>query len=104
MRTHGREGTKAHGQNDRNPSRRPQRLGRDPGSAENRENAGDYVQALVEREHERQLKIVTMDKLFEEGLASGNSDLTMDEIRKKALTELRAEAIHGLCAFPASIT
>lgn len=51
-------------------------------------NSSDYVRDLIRRDQERQAKIAEMQRLVDEGLASGLSDLSMTEIlevaRKKA--------------------
>ena len=51
-------------------------------------NSSDYVRDLIRRDQERQQKIVHMQRLVDEGLQSGISDLTMEEIaelgRKRA--------------------
>lgn len=43
-------------------------------------NASDYVRDLIRRDQERSDKIAHMQKLIDEGLASGISDKGMDEI------------------------
>ena len=43
-------------------------------------NASDYVRDLIRRDQERSGKIAHMQKLIDEGLASGISDKGMDEI------------------------
>ena len=65
-------------------------------AAENRENVTAYIRDLIERERVKQEKIAAMNKLIEEGLASGISNLTMAQIREKALAELRAEGANGV--------
>ena len=60
-------------------------------ATENRESVAAYVRELVERERVKQQKIAAMNTLIEEGLASGISDLTMAEIRDKAIEQLRAD-------------
>ena len=53
-------------------------------------NASDYVRDLVRRDQERAYARDEFERLVEEGIASGVSDLTLDEIfaeaRRKALT------------------
>lgn len=43
-------------------------------------DASDYVRDLVRRDRERVTKIANMQALVDEGLASGVSDETMDDI------------------------
>ena len=43
-------------------------------------NASDYVRDLIRRDQERSGKIAHIQKLINEGLASGISDKGMDEI------------------------
>ena len=43
-------------------------------------NASDYVRDLIRRDQERSGKIAHIQKLIDEGLASGISDKGMDEI------------------------
>ncbi|GAA0334918.1 type II toxin-antitoxin system ParD family antitoxin [Sphingomonas oligophenolica] len=50
-------------------------------------NVSDYVRDLVRREQERSDKIANMQRLVEEGLASGISDETMEDIRTRALRQ-----------------
>jgi len=47
-------------------------------------NASDVVRDLIRREQERGDKIANMQALVEEGLASGLSDETMQDIRVRA--------------------
>ena len=42
-------------------------------------DAGDYIRELIRRDQERTAKIVNMQKLVDEGLASGVSDETMED-------------------------
>ncbi len=48
-------------------------------------NASDYVRDLIRRDQERAAKIANMDRLVEEGLASGISDRSLDDIWQSAL-------------------
>ncbi len=48
-------------------------------------NASDYVRDLIRRDQERTDKIAAMQKLIDEGLASGISDKSMDDLRREAL-------------------
>jgi antitoxin ParD1/3/4 len=43
-------------------------------------DASDYVRDLIRRDQQRAVKIAHMQKLVDEGLASGISDETMDDI------------------------
>ena len=47
-------------------------------------NSSDYVRDLIRRDQERQAKIAHLQQRVDEGLESGLSDMTMDEIRKSA--------------------
>ena len=55
-------------------------------------NASDYVRDLIRRDQERADKIAAMQRLVDEGLASGISEHSMDEIlaiaRRKVGREL----------------
>ena len=55
------------------------------------DDAGDYVRELIERERERVEKIAKMQALIDEGLASGVSDRTVDEIYAEARAEWERE-------------
>lgn len=48
-------------------------------------NASDYVRDLIRRDQVRLEKIANMQRLVDEGFASGVSDETMDDIWKRAL-------------------
>lgn len=52
-------------------------------------NASDYVRDLIRRDQERSDKIAAMQRFVDEGLASGISDRSMDEILADA--RMRAE-------------
>lgn len=43
-------------------------------------NSSDYVRDLIRRDQVRREKIAAMDRMIEEGLASGVSERTFDEI------------------------
>ena len=43
-------------------------------------NSSDYVRDLIRRDQVRREKIAAMDRMIEEGLASGISERTFDEI------------------------
>lgn len=45
-------------------------------------NASDYVRDLIRRDQDRAAKIAELQQLVDEGLASGISSRTPDEIRK----------------------
>ncbi|MGY6553680.1 MAG: type II toxin-antitoxin system ParD family antitoxin [Wenzhouxiangella sp.] len=47
-------------------------------------NSSDYVRDLIRRDRDRQQKIAQLQRLIDEGLASGLSDLSMEDIRRKA--------------------
>lgn len=49
-------------------------------------NASDYVRDLIRRDQERAAAIAEFHALVNEGLASGISTLSMDEIWDKAVT------------------
>ena len=60
-------------------------------------NVSDYVRDLIRRDQERAAKIERMQRLMDEGLASGISDESMDDIEAAARAELRAGTSgHGL--------
>jgi antitoxin ParD1/3/4 len=60
-------------------------------------NASDYVRDLIRRDQERAEKIARMQQLVREGLESGVSDQSMDDIEKAARDEAGADpAGHGL--------
>ena len=48
-------------------------------------NASDYVRDLIRKDQERVDKIARMQKLIDEGLASGISKRSMDDILSDAL-------------------
>ncbi|MEJ1161389.1 type II toxin-antitoxin system ParD family antitoxin [Prosthecomicrobium sp. N25] len=51
-------------------------------------NASDYVRDLIRRDQERAEKIAAMQALIEEGMASGISTRTIDEIVEDARARL----------------
>ena len=51
-------------------------------------NASDYVRDLIRRDQERAEKIANMQRLLTEGLESGLSTETMDDIATAARAEL----------------
>ena len=52
-------------------------------------NTSDYIRDLIRREQIKADKIAHMQRLIDEAYASGDSDLTVDEI----FAEARAEAV-----------
>jgi antitoxin ParD1/3/4 len=52
-------------------------------------NASDYVRDLIRRDQERADKIAAMQRLIDEGLASGVSEQTFDEIIEEVRSEVR---------------
>jgi antitoxin ParD1/3/4 len=57
-------------------------------------NASDYVRDLIRRDQEREAQIRELQALIDEGLESGLSDLTPEDIRAEVLAELAAGAPH----------
>ncbi len=53
-------------------------------------NASDYVRDLIRRDQERTDKIAAMQTLIDEGLASGISTLSKDEIFEMARERAKA--------------
>lgn len=51
-------------------------------------NASDYVRDLIRRDQEREAEIRALQALIDEGLESGVSELTVDQIRDEVLQEL----------------
>ena len=49
-------------------------------------NSSDYVRDLIRRDQVRTAKIAHWQQLVDEARASGVSDLTIEDIRSKALT------------------
>jgi antitoxin ParD1/3/4 len=47
-------------------------------------NASDYVRDLIRRDQERSEKVAAMQKLVDEGLASGAGTRSMDALRRAA--------------------
>jgi antitoxin ParD1/3/4 len=62
----------------------------------NFDSVGDYVESLLSDERERQDALAEFDQLVQEGLDSGISERTMDEIladaRQQAKNRLQAKA------------
>ena len=48
-------------------------------------NSSDYIRDLIRRDQERTAKIAHWQRLIDEARAGGVSDLTMADIRQKAL-------------------
>jgi len=53
-------------------------------------NASDYVRDLIRRDQERADKIAAMQRLVDEGRASGVSEESLDEILAEARRQARA--------------
>ena len=51
-------------------------------------NASDYVRDLIRHDQERAEKIAEFQRLVQEGVDSGPSDLTMEDIRRLARKDL----------------
>lgn len=47
-------------------------------------NSSDYVRDLIRRDQERQAKIAHLQRLIDEGIHSGVSDSSMDDLRRSA--------------------
>lgn len=54
-------------------------------------NASDYVRDLIRRDQDRASKIEALQALIAEGLESGVSDATPDDIRKRVEDRLKAD-------------
>ncbi|MDZ4376064.1 MAG: type II toxin-antitoxin system ParD family antitoxin [Phenylobacterium sp.] len=52
-------------------------------------NASDYVRDLIRQDQERRDKILSMQRLIDEGLASGVSESSMDDILIEARRRAR---------------
>lgn len=55
-------------------------------------NASDYVRDLIRRDQERGDKIAAMQRFVDEGLASGISHRSMDDIRADARARAEKES------------
>lgn len=53
-------------------------------------NASDYVRHLIRRDQERAAAIAELQTMIDEGLESGISDLTLEDLREEARRELAA--------------
>ena len=51
-------------------------------------NSSDYVRELIRRDQERQSKIAHLQRLIDEGIESGVSDSSMDNLRRSARKKL----------------
>nr|WP_295469884.1 type II toxin-antitoxin system ParD family antitoxin [Mesorhizobium sp.] len=56
-------------------------------------NASDYMRDLIRHDQEREAKIAHMQKLVDEAIASGVSDLTFDQVIERARAKARRDAI-----------
>lgn len=56
-------------------------------------NASDYVRDLIRRDQDRAAKIREMQRLIDEGIASGASEQTMDEIETAARAGYEGNAL-----------
>jgi antitoxin ParD1/3/4 len=60
-------------------------------------NASDYVRDLIRRDQERAAKLAELQRLITEGIESGISERSMDEILEAARKEAKAaKRDHGL--------
>lgn len=58
-------------------------------------NASDYVRDLIRRDQERQEKIAEFQRLIDEGIASGISTRTMDEVLAEARRRAKELGLDG---------
>lgn len=58
-------------------------------------NTSDVVRDLIRREQVKAEKIANMQRLIDEGRASGISDMTMADIRAEALSRIAARRKAG---------
>jgi len=58
-------------------------------------NASDYVRDLIRRDQERQEKIAEFQRLVDEGIASGISTRTMDEVLAEARRRAKELGLDG---------
>ncbi len=56
-------------------------------------NASDYMRDLIRHDQEREAKIAHMQKLVDEAIASGVSDLTFDQVIERARAKARRDAV-----------
>ena len=59
-------------------------------------NASDYVRDLIRRDQERQAKTAQFQKLIDDGLTSGPSARTMEELRGEARARAAVPGRDGL--------
>jgi len=52
-------------------------------------NSSDYVRELIRRDQERQAKIAHLQRLIDEGIHSGVSEMSMADLRKSARSKIR---------------
>jgi len=52
-------------------------------------NSSDYVRELIRRDQERQAKIAHLQRLIDEGIRSGVSEMSMADLRKSARSKIR---------------
>ena len=58
-------------------------------------NVSDYVRDLIRRDQERQEKIAEFQRLVDEGIASGISTRTMDEVLAEARRRAKELGLDG---------
>ncbi len=59
-------------------------------------NVSDYVRDLIRRDQERAVAIAELQALIDEGIASGVSDMNMDEIFEEAMRQFeRTQTANG---------
>jgi len=51
-------------------------------------NSSDYVRELIRRDQERQAKIAHLQRLIDEGIHSGASEMSMGDLRKSARSKI----------------
>ncbi len=56
-------------------------------------NASDYMRDLIRHDQEREAKIAHMQKLVDEAIASGVSELTFDQVIERARAKARRDAV-----------
>lgn len=59
-------------------------------------NVSDYVHDLIRRDQERAVAIAELQALIDEGIASGVSEMSMDEIFEEAMRQFeRTQTVNG---------
>ena len=59
-------------------------------------NVSDYVRDLIRRDQERAVAIAELQALIDEGIASGVSEMSMDEIFEEAMRQFeRTQTVNG---------